>query len=39
MRESHVFSVPSKRTDPLVLRAEESASPAAMLIADFTRYP
>ena len=35
MRESHVFSVPSKRTDPLVLR-EESSSPAEMLIADFT---
>lgn len=35
MRESHVFSVPSKRTDPIVLRSE-SASPAEMLIADFT---
>lgn len=35
MRESHIFSVPSKRTDPLVLR-NESASPAETLIADFT---
>lgn len=35
MRESHIFSVPSKRTDPIVLRSE-SASPAEMLIADFT---
>ena len=35
MRESHIFSVPSKRTDPIVLRSD-SASPAEMLIADFT---
>ena len=35
MRESHVFSVPSKRTDPLILRGD-SLSPAEMLVADFT---
>lgn len=35
MRETHIFSVPSKRTDPLVLRSE-SASPAETLITDFT---
>jgi len=35
MRENHIFSVPSKRTDPLVLRGD-SDSPAATLLADFT---
>ncbi|MCP5536652.1 MAG: GreA/GreB family elongation factor [Akkermansiaceae bacterium] len=35
LRESHIFSVPSKRTDPLVLRGE-SLSPAEILVADFT---
>ncbi|MFK7909609.1 MAG: GreA/GreB family elongation factor [Akkermansiaceae bacterium] len=35
MREQHQFSVPSKRTDPLVLRSD-SLSPAEMLVADFT---
>ncbi|MBT8038454.1 MAG: GreA/GreB family elongation factor [Verrucomicrobiae bacterium] len=35
LRESHIFSVPSKRTDPLVLRCD-SQSPAEMLVNDFT---
>ncbi|MGB0993449.1 MAG: hypothetical protein ACPG32_13395, partial [Akkermansiaceae bacterium] len=35
LRESHVFSVPSKRTDPLVLRGDD-LSPAEMLVSDFT---
>lgn len=35
MREQHQFSVPSKRTDPLVLRSD-SLSPAEMLVTDFT---
>lgn len=35
MREQHIFSVPSKRTDPLVLRSD-SLSPSEMLVADFT---
>ena len=35
MRERHQFSVPSKRTDPLVLRGD-NLSPSAMLVADFT---
>lgn len=35
LRESHIFSVPSKRTDPLVLRAD-SASPQDLLILEFT---
>ena len=35
MRENHIFLVPSKRTDPLILRAN-SNSPAATLVADFT---
>ena len=35
MRESHLFSVPSKRSDPLVLRGE-SQSPSETLVADFT---
>lgn len=35
LRECHTFSVPSKRTDPLVLRSD-SLSPAETLIVDFT---
>ncbi len=35
MRESHVIQVPTKRTDPIVLRCE-SLTPAQMLVADFT---
>ncbi|WP_435894987.1 GreA/GreB family elongation factor [Oceaniferula spumae] len=35
LRESHIFSVPSKRTDPLVLRGD-SLSPADTLIIEFT---
>jgi len=35
LRESHIFSVPSKRTDPLVLRGD-SLSPAQTLIVEFT---
>lgn len=35
MREDHQFLVPSKRTDPLVLRSN-SLSPSEMLVADFT---
>jgi len=35
LRESHIFSVPSKRTDPLILRGD-SLSPAEMLVSDFT---
>ncbi len=35
LRESHIFSVPSKRTDPLILRGD-SQSPSEMLVADFT---
>lgn len=35
LRESHIFSVPSKRTDPLVLRGD-SLSPADTLIVEFT---
>ena len=35
LRESHIFSVPSKRTDPLVLRGD-SLSPAETLIVEFT---
>lgn len=35
LRESHIFSVPSKRTDPLVLRAD-SASPQEILVVEFT---
>ncbi len=34
MRESHKFTVPSKRTEPIVLRCE-SMTPAEMLVADF----
>ncbi len=34
LREKHIFTVPSKRTDPLVLRAE-TLSPADMLVSDF----
>ena len=35
LRESHIFSVPSKRTDPLILRGD-SLSPAQTLIVEFT---
>ncbi|MBK1832221.1 GreA/GreB family elongation factor [Verrucomicrobiaceae bacterium R5-34] len=35
LRESHIFSVPSKRTDPLVLRGD-SLSPADTLLVEFT---
>ena len=35
MREVHHFSVPSKRTDPLLLRSE-SLSPSEILVTDFT---
>jgi len=35
LRESHIFSVPSKRTDPLVLRGD-SLSPADTLLIEFT---
>ncbi|NWK54014.1 GreA/GreB family elongation factor [Verrucomicrobiaceae bacterium N1E253] len=35
LRESHIFSVPSKRTDPLVLRAD-SASPQETLVMEFS---
>ncbi len=35
MREMHIFLVPSKRTDPLVLRGG-SMSPAETLVSDFT---
>lgn len=40
LRESHAFSVPSKRTDPLVLRGD-SLSPQEILIVEFreTRDP
>lgn len=34
LRESHIFSVPSKRTDPLVLRGD-SISPQEILVAEF----
>ncbi|MGJ8677986.1 MAG: GreA/GreB family elongation factor [Akkermansiaceae bacterium] len=34
LREKHIFSVPSKRTDPLVLR-DEVDSPADMMVSDF----
>jgi len=35
LRESHIFSVPSKRTDPLVLRGD-SQTPQEVLVLDFT---
>lgn len=35
MREQHQFLVPSKRTDPIVLRSD-SLSPSETLVADFT---
>ena len=35
MRESHLFSVPSKRSDPLVLRGD-CQSPTTTLVSDFT---
>ena len=35
LREKHIFSVPSKRTDPLVLRSDAD-SPVDMLVTDFT---
>ncbi len=40
LRESHIFSVPSKRTDPLVLRGD-SLSPQEILVIEFreTRDP
>jgi len=40
LRESHIFSVPSKRTDPLVLRGD-SLSPQEILVVEFseTRDP
>ena len=40
LRESHIFSVPSKRTDPLVLRGD-SLTPQEVLVMEFseTRDP
>jgi len=35
LRESHIFSVPSKRTDPLVLRGD-SQTPQEILVVEFS---